>query len=653
MMRPPDSAAPPPPALRRAFGVSLGFSLASALLPAPAFSQPQPAPPQAAADAGAAPASPPAAARSLDELAAGGLDTAVLAGVPTPAERTAVLSGARRAMDAARAIRGPAEAAAGAALLAGRAAALLAGASAGEDRAAARADAMAALRGAESAVTAAEALRRTTLAAALLLGAPPSADEQAEADDLLAGVLDLPAGPDPLMQAPPAVLREAWLVQVAGATSPEEARRRAQAAAERIPALAGSRALAEAETAAALRRLHRAQAAWDESALTPLARHLEAGPAPDPASRRLLAAKILAAGEPAPSAATPGAARAWALGWAALDRGEPAAASALLARAAAALPPAAGAAVLEDAAGALAPHSPAHAAALLLDLSRRPTAPRERRGGAAAEAARLLLALSDPNLDATLDAALALVSEHTPSRQGPLAAAALVARADRTRGAPTLADARWAAATARWLTSPGPPASAGARAAAALIEPVADALAAAPNAPPAEAVSRLTLLETDVAAAASRDGPLLPTLRRVRYRLAQVRARLGEKPAIAELAAMLAAGAAAGLPGGDAELRLALAAGQAAVGDHAAAVGTLTPLVDAIDAGDAGITPRTRPGAYWLAWAGILESLHAGADAERRAQIRLRVRRLRVIDPAFGGGPAAARIDAIAAAVGG
>jgi hypothetical protein len=57
---------------------------------------------------------------------------------------------------------------------------------------------------------------------------------------------------------------------------------------------------------------------------------------------------------------------------------------------------------------------------------------------------------------------------------------------------------------------------------------------------------------------------------------------------------------------------------------------------------------RVRPAEVWDAWAGMLELLAAdNADRRRDSTIAVRVRALRALDPALGGGSAGRRIEAV------
>lgn len=128
------------------------------------------------------------------------------------------------------------------------------------------------------------------------------------------------------------------------------------------------------------------------------------------------------------------------------------------------------------------------------------------------------------------------------------------------------------------------------------------------------------------------------------------------RPALA--AALLAAGDARGAlteleahaaaNGGrmSAPATLDLARAQAGTGDRAAASATLQGVIAAHDQPGDKASSGPRPAVFWEAWAELLELLASepGAPAERRSELKLRVRQLELLDPNLGGGAVAERI---------
>lgn len=81
-----------------------------------------------------------------------------------------------------------------------------------------------------------------------------------------------------------------------------------------------------------------------------------------------------------------------------------------------------------------------------------------------------------------------------------------------------------------------------------------------------------------------------------------------------------------------------------------AAFAALAALADELDSPPADAPPPrpARPAEYWAVWAEMLRLMAADNESgQRSAQIRLRIRQLRVIDPALGGGPPAQAIAEI------
>jgi len=104
-----------------------------------------------------------------------------------------------------------------------------------------------------------------------------------------------------------------------------------------------------------------------------------------------------------------------------------------------------------------------------------------------------------------------------------------------------------------------------------------------------------------------------------------------------------------------ASARLGLGRAQRAAGRAEAAFATLRSLTDDLERDAQARTPgsRRRPDAYWLAWAEMLEILAAdNRDGRRTDTIRLQLNRLALVDPAFGGGAARDRLEAVRASLG-
>lgn len=91
--------------------------------------------------------------------------------------------------------------------------------------------------------------------------------------------------------------------------------------------------------------------------------------------------------------------------------------------------------------------------------------------------------------------------------------------------------------------------------------------------------------------------------------------------------------------GGEPRAVLGLASLQRRRGESTSAIQTLRTMVDRLDA--SAIAPR--PPHYWLAWAEIVEMMHAQRAAELLGQIK----RLELIDPGLGAGSEARRILAV------
>ncbi len=84
-----------------------------------------------------------------------------------------------------------------------------------------------------------------------------------------------------------------------------------------------------------------------------------------------------------------------------------------------------------------------------------------------------------------------------------------------------------------------------------------------------------------------------------------------------------------------------------AAGDQAGALALLRAFAESVDrpaANSPGTAPR--PAEFWDAWAEILTLIESATDA---AEVRLRVRQLKLIDPVLGSGPAAQRLLALEA----
>lgn len=141
----------------------------------------------------------------LDELARDGADSSCLWGLPSPDQRDRAVR-AQEQIERALSTRDDP----GAKLIRGRAAAIASVELAlrGREYVAMATHARALLESIEGPSTAAEALRRVSLAAALMITDPSQA---AVAEPLLRGVLDLPTGDDPATQVPRATRLEALL----------------------------------------------------------------------------------------------------------------------------------------------------------------------------------------------------------------------------------------------------------------------------------------------------------------------------------------------------------------------------------------------------------------------------------------------------------
>jgi hypothetical protein len=91
--------------------------------------------------------------------------------------------------------------------------------------------------------------------------------------------------------------------------------------------------------------------------------------------------------------------------------------------------------------------------------------------------------------------------------------------------------------------------------------------------------------------------------------------------------------------------RLALAAALERTGDAPGAFSALREVADALE-GEPGQSGRS--GAYWLAWARMLEIQQASPDGPARApDMLVQIQRLSLIDPTLGDGPTAGRIRAV------
>jgi hypothetical protein len=683
------------PAVRRMLSAGLAAALLagvpgeqSGATPS-AHARAAPPPPRAPRDHGAIDARAEAvraAAQALDDLSATGADLALLYGLASPRLRAVaapLLARAEAALDRvpdAGLDDDPAPV-----LLRGRVELLRAALSADPvERSAALERAARRLHDADLPSTAGESLRRVTLARALTL--PPDASRGAArrdspaAAELLQSVLDLPGGPDPALHVPPRTRAEAMagLIHVAPSDRIASDLRAAFLRDEAVPAALTRLPLAEA---LARRRLEELPAdrpvdpASAAHALDPLVALLEVRGlelAATDANARVLEALAVAAERLRPREHLPRAARA----------------------------------ALAHAATADEPRLPMWASLL--------PAPGQRHDWAALAAVKALLTASqaDPHdragEDRAVAALLALARDAVPEelrREAVIAAMALrtrpesladpagvlaTARAVRAEDLrPLLDDAQWRGAQARGvrlleaLRSTAPhlarprPANDDPGVGFALLADLLSLVglpttpqrdeqylalverALAAGLPPAPAPvdrAHLTALADEAASGVAQlrppAAPALPW--RVRRLVPELLHRAGHHAEAVAACTRLLSEPGAGVPhGAEWGVRLLRARALAAGGDRPAAFEELRRVAEALEPTRAGAGRTTPPPAdYWEAWADMLEMLLAdNADGQRSAQVRLRIRALRTLDPALGGGEAARRIAAVEAAV--
>jgi hypothetical protein len=477
------------------------------------------------------------------------------------------------------------------------------------------------LRASEPATTAGEALRRVTLAHALVLLREAAA--RAEAVELLDSVLELPAGDQPERSVPVALALEAasarWLLSDGAGEPPG----RGLAWRVQLQARRGLDGLASGASAEQL-----------DAALEPLASVAPEGGVMGSEA----AARIAGALSVWPEAQWPARGR-YAAGRAALELGERAE----------------GLAWLDRAAGADQPQPWRSEAAWL--------AARERveRGGEELSAGidGLVGLIGGANAESSgrARAKLEAVIEPLIARAAGLEGAT---RAAAERGARALADhagkegraERWRAglvelalgeaglagvrraieaeAGLKALDAPNAVAARGA-----LAERIEDGLLHGPTAGERVEIGRAGLAWMTARWPARAD--------RLRPGLAAALLAAGDaRGALAELEAHAAAN------GGrmNAAATLDLARAQAGTGDRAAASATLQGVIAAHDGSADKASSGPRPAVFWEAWAELLELLASepGAPAERRSELKLRVRQLELLDPNLGGGAVAERI---------
>ncbi len=631
-----------------------------------------------------------AAAQALDELTSTGADLSLLYGLPSPRIRSSAAppldraeAALDRAPDPARDADEPAHA-----LLRGRVDTLRAALSGDPvERSAALERAVRRLHDADLPSTAGEALRRVTLARALTLPldasrAGPRRDSP-EAAELLQSVLDLPSGPDASLHVPPRTRAEAMAGLIHAAPSDRIASdlRAAFMRDEAVPPALTRLPLAEALTRRRLDELPAGRpvdAPAAARALDPLIALLEVRGldllATD-ANARVLEALAVAADRLRPREHLPRAARA-ALAHAAPSPDEGLSLwTSLL--------PAPG-----------EPHDWTALAALKALLTDTQSAPNDRAREDRAVAALLTLARDSVPDDLRREALIAAMALRTRPESlaepaGFLSTAEAV-RADVLR--PLLDDAQWrraqsqgvnllqalraTAARGAWLsphsTSPHQPRAAFTLMAdllalvdlpstaerdeqyLALIETALSGhLQSAPS--PADR-ARLALLADEAASGAARLRPAVqPALAwRVRRLVPDLLYRAGHHAdAVAACTHLLQESPATIPPGAEWGVRLLRARALAAVGERPAAFEELRRITEALEPSrGAGGRATPPPAEYWEAWADMLEVLLSeNADGQRSPQARLRIRALRTIDPALGGGDAARRIAAVEAAV--
>lgn len=610
--------------------------------------------PNTPAKAPTTPTSPPSkgpaptielASRMLGELAASGADCAVLAGLPAQSEIERVRAAAQPISE----LPGTADAAL---LLRGRAILLLAAIE--PDARAARVlarDAANVLAKFSLTSTAAEALRRVSLAQSLVLDQEPSAPASTNSDaespvELLESVLDFPVGADPARTIPSGLRLEAlaFLVRIGSPDQQSAALRSIREQAGTADPIAVSladeaelRALLTASRdpqprAASPRSLELLEAFATRSLDTELAGHsARAALIRDKVHRALSVAAINS------TALGPRTRLARAL--AALDRASDPAAMRDLEALATDSP------VSDHALWALAETrrrsgDAAGAAAALAEFARR--FPADRR---ASEAQRVAV----ERVESTLDVALARRMLETATAADRPAAASRLARAlmgDSAASAP----------------APGHPHN---RAEHSGFADLDEALKLLDTAGPDAGALRREFIER-LAVWSSSANPPRAASAAVAALAAETRLRT-QHPALAAEAA-----AAAGhlltfakdrAPDAIAAFRRALFSQTTHLGDaRRAQVVTglgrlasdparadevflaLKTYTDRVDAESAS----QRPAPFWHAWAEMLAIMSArNAAGDRSSQIRLRIRQLQLIDPALGGGPAAAQIRAI------
>ncbi|MGH7131651.1 MAG: hypothetical protein ACREJO_06875 [Phycisphaerales bacterium] len=126
--------------------------------------------------------------------------------------------------------------------------------------------------------------------------------------------------------------------------------------------------------------------------------------------------------------------------------------------------------------------------------------------------------------------------------------------------------------------------------------------------------------------------------------LAEAKIAAGEKDAEELFKELISSGAAERIRGGQARLSLGLARAYRTAGREEAAFNALKAFVEPMDAPD---TVAVRPPEYWLAWAEMLEMIFKKAKTTEHGDIRLKIRTLQALDPKLGGDEAFARITAV------
>jgi hypothetical protein len=612
------------------------------------------------------------AAAGLENLSALGVDRRVLVGVASVAERRAARSAGEAALEAiAQAERAIDERAAllerlaaarpdqsrtllaqraqmleeergvRAVLLRGRARLLLGALSDGPTRQAHLTGACDALGGLEVGATAGEALRRVSLAWALMMRGGEG--DRARAAGLVAGVLEWPVGEHSERESPPAVTAEAiavdWLLN--RRDQPIASLRALLSRGPMAPSAEADPNLASLAVDVGVRLGVEGagpDAAGLQRAIEPLVERARLASSPD--ERALAEERIEGALLDVPEANWPARGRL-ARGIAALARGEREQGLRVLD------------ALAKDAsAGPLAARAAWAAAEALLN---------EPDGRGRGEAiARLLESMPESERAAGLERALketaawrAMAKEAAPSvREAAASARARTLGRALERAQPTSPEAdawrlelvemlgegavsgaageRAMALGAGWIGAAGERAQRGRRA----VEAVLDRWAAQSTGP-----ARVEALQKSLAWWERVDPA---RARRTEQALGVAMLDAGQREGRVRLEAMEQRGEL------DTSAALRLAGAQREAGERMGAFTTLRRVADALDRDPTKPGEPKRPEAFWEAWARMLAMLEEdNADGSRTGEIRLRLRQLALIDPALGPGAIGERIRAV------